>query len=238
MAFIYFKKINYLQLLLVFLVACNSKDNILLLSPEDFAKGIALEDVQLIDVRTPEEFQNAHIKEAKSLNINDPSFKNMIRALDPGKPVYVYCLSGGRSHDAAVALSEAGHKKIYELEGGMINWNSSGLPSIREDAEKKGMSLEKYRQKISEGIVLVDFYAPWCAPCKKITPVLEKLSKDFPKGTFSLLKINYDQHSELIQSMYIHEIPLLILYKNGKEVWRNQGLTEEKVIKKQIESHL
>ncbi len=82
--------------------------------------------VQIIDVRTPEEFQSGYIEGAINLNIQDDRFSEQILQLDKSKPVMVYCAKGGRSARAAAQLKEAGFQEVYDLPGGMEAWLSAG----------------------------------------------------------------------------------------------------------------
>jgi rhodanese-related sulfurtransferase len=85
---------------------------------------------QLVDVRTDEEYQVSHLKDAQNFCVTDESFKEQVADLDKNKPVYVYCRSGKRSHDAANILIEMGFTKVYDLQGGHINWKEEGLETV------------------------------------------------------------------------------------------------------------
>jgi phage shock protein E len=92
------------------------------LSPEVFENHLQEENVQLIDVRTPKEFESGHLKGAKNHHIYDKDFREQVSYLDKEKPVYVYCKAGGRSHEAAEELKTMGFKKVYDLQGGISEW--------------------------------------------------------------------------------------------------------------------
>ncbi len=83
-------------------------------------------NVQLIDVRTPQEYGNGYIKNAKNINFFDDDFMQMMGELDKNQPVYIYCKSGVRSGKAASKLKAAGFTKVYDLDGGIVNWESTG----------------------------------------------------------------------------------------------------------------
>lgn len=83
-------------------------------------------DVQLIDVRTPQEFAAGSIGQAINLNINDANFSELILDLDKEKPVYLFCKKGGRSNRAAQIFKENGFTKIYDYSGGYDDWVKSG----------------------------------------------------------------------------------------------------------------
>lgn len=94
------------------------------IKPEKFEQQIEKEGVQLIDVRTPEEYKEGHIQGAKNVDFLAEDFLAKFSELDLDKdqPVYVYCRSGNRSAKASAKLSEAGFKKIIDLEGGYKAW--------------------------------------------------------------------------------------------------------------------
>ena len=81
---------------------------------------------QLIDVRTPEEYSEGYIKHAKNINFYDDNFMEKMSALNKESPVYVYCKLGGRSGKAAKKLKEAGFTKVYDLDGGILQWKEKG----------------------------------------------------------------------------------------------------------------
>lgn len=114
---------------LIFITNCNFAQQANILNANDFEKKIATEkNIQLIDVRTPEEFQQGYIKGAKNINIYSLTFEQEINKLDKTKPVYIYCRSGNRSKSAAQVLSKNGFKVIYDLQGGISAWQSSNKP--------------------------------------------------------------------------------------------------------------
>lgn len=89
-------------------------------------------NAQLIDIRTPDEFSDGHIKDAKNINFYDADFIDQIQVnIDKSEPVYLYCRSGGRSGKAASKLSEMGFK-VYDLDGGIIDWDSNQFEIIRQ----------------------------------------------------------------------------------------------------------
>lgn len=99
--------------------------NIYILSKTKFAKAIEKKEVQLVDVRTPGEYQDGTIKDAQLIDYKQPkTFDSKFAALDKDKPVYLFCRSGARSQAAAKKLVEMGFKEIYDLEGGYLNWTN------------------------------------------------------------------------------------------------------------------
>ena len=91
---------------LSFLTSCNSQAQSNNLSVAEFEKGIAQNNIQILDVRTPGEYQSGHLKNALLADWNnDAEFQQRVNALDKSKPVYTYCLSGGRSSAPAVVAA-------------------------------------------------------------------------------------------------------------------------------------
>jgi rhodanese-related sulfurtransferase len=103
------------------------------LGVEAFEKLIKTDkNVQLVDVRTPQEVTNGYIANAVNINSADADFQAKLGRLDKSKPVAVYCAVGGRSGRAATILTQMGFKTIYDLEGGMTAWKSQNKPIIKK----------------------------------------------------------------------------------------------------------
>lgn len=81
--------------------------------------------------------------------------------------------------------------------------------------------------------VLIDFYATWCGPCKALAPVLKQV-KDSVADTASVLKIDIDKNQNLATKLNVRGVPTLILYKNGRQVWRQSGVVSKDDILNQI----
>lgn len=96
-----------------------------------FAEIVATDGVQVIDVRTPEEFAEGHLDGAININVQDPDFMSRIAALDPSGLYAVYCRSGNRSQAAVAALADVGIPAVFELQTGIIGWQEAGLPVAR-----------------------------------------------------------------------------------------------------------
>ena len=79
----------------------------------------------------------------------------------------------------------------------------------------------KYENVIKKGIVLVDYYADWCGPCKMLGPVLEQLAKE--RSDIQIVKVNIEKHENIVRKLSIMSVPTLILYKNGELQSIKQG---------------
>ena len=89
----------------------------------------------------------------------------------------------------------------------------------------------------SEQPVVVDFWAPWCGPCRKLGPVLEELEKSF-EGKMKLVKVNADENFEIMKQFSVSGLPTLLVFKNGEPVERMAGLIPKSSIINNIEKHL
>ena len=111
------------MLAVVLIASCNAQ--IKTLPVTDFEKMLTRNDVLLVDVRTPEEFQQQHLPNAININYNSSDFITQIKQLDSTKTLLLYCKSGNRSNKAAQLLQQEGIINVYELEGGITAWNNT-----------------------------------------------------------------------------------------------------------------
>lgn len=213
----------------------NSKTNLV---PTEFAEKLKSQtEATLIDVRTPDEFSKGHIENAQNIDWRSNDFGKQIESLDKSKPVFVYCLSGGRSASAASAMREAGFKEVYELEGGMMKWRGANLPETIATASTKNVGLSRQQFDallVSDKLILVDFYADWCAPCQKMKPYLEEISKNMA-AKVTVVRINADDNAALCKELNIDALPVLQLYKNKNLIWNNVGFVEKADVIAQID---
>lgn len=206
------------------------------LTADDFEKAIAAnKNAQVLDVRTPGEFFSGHIKNAFQADWNDQKeFNRSIAFVDKTNPVYVYCLAGGRSAAAADVLRKQGYENVYELKGGTIAWKAADK-SLEGKSTAKQMSVEIFNAAInSSKPVLVDFGAAWCPPCKVMEPVLKNLQDKHP-GKFKLVKVDGGNDQDILKLYQVTTLPVFIIFKDGKQTWRREGITNEKELLEQLQ---
>src|SRR6218665_372960 len=206
------------------------------LSATTFSEKIKeLPNEVVLDVRTPEEYAKGHLIDSKNINWKDTNFADRVEQMDKSKPIFVYCLSGIRSAAAAKKMREMGFREVYELEGGIVKWRAANLPETTDGAIKpEGMSQLQFSQLIdSDKLVLVDFYADWCEPCKKMEPYLKEISADM-KDKVEVIRINADDNQALCKRLGVDALPVLQLYKNKTLQWSNTGFIEKTDVVKQL----
>jgi len=205
------------------------------LSAREFAKILEKEgSAQLLDVRSAEEFAGGHLEHAVNVDWNGGGFRQYASTLDKLEPVYVYCLSGGRSASAAAFLREQGFGKVYEMPGGMMEWRAEKLPEAGPVKPAGGLTLQQYENLLdSDKLVLVDFYADWCGPCKKMEPYLKTMEKELADKMI-LVRIDADQNPELCQQLNVTALPTLKLYKNKKLSWNHVGFVDESRVREKM----
>ncbi|NBX85352.1 MAG: rhodanese-like domain-containing protein [Gammaproteobacteria bacterium] len=97
-------------------------------SPQEFQKDMTQEVVNVIDVRQPNEWHQAHIQGAKLIPLNQLAQDIGKHCPDPHQTVYVYCQHGVRSHQAGLLLLSLGYEKVIQLQGGLAEWIEAGFP--------------------------------------------------------------------------------------------------------------
>ena len=91
--------------------------------------------------------------------------------------------------------------------------------------------------KNSDIPVLVDFWAPWCGPCRKISPIIDELATEF-EGKVKVVKVNTDENLKITQEFSISGIPSILIFKKGEAVERLVGLMQKSQLVSNLEKHL
>ncbi|MGB5419946.1 thioredoxin [Algibacter sp.] len=89
----------------------------------------------------------------------------------------------------------------------------------------------------SETLVLIDFFADWCGPCKMLAPILKDVKKEL-EDDIKIIKIDVDKNQPLAAKYQVRGVPTMMLFKNGKQVWRQSGVLQKNDIINIIKSHI
>lgn len=199
------------------------------LSPQEFDKIVAGSDtVQLLDVRTFDEYQTGYIYNALQADwTNKEQFTERVAALDKSKPVYIYCLSGGRSASAQAWMLQNGFTSVTNLKGGINAWNKAKLPLTVTTKAALPFDLESELKNYSKNEkVLVDVSAYYCPPCKKMQPIIEELKTE----KYPVVVIDGGVQKQICEAYSVEAFPTFIVFQNGKEIARKQGIVTKEAL--------
>ncbi|MBV7533418.1 rhodanese-like domain-containing protein [Chitinophaga sp. sic0106] len=192
-----------------------------------FARDIAQPGVQVFDVRTAAEFRTGYLPNALQADYTrKDEFLDRVKYLHKDQPVYIYCLSGGRSSAAAKWMRENGFTNVVELEGGINAWKQAGMTVSGAKGQQPQMGISTYLQEVqTKGWVLTDVGAAWCPPCKQMEPVLQALLRE--RKDVKLVKVDGGNDTEVMQSVNAAKLPTFIIYKDGEEQGRLTGVVSK-----------
>ncbi len=88
------------------------------------------------------------------------------------------------------------------------------------------LTSSNYDKEITEGLVFVDFWAPWCGPCRRMAPILDEIAKEY-KDKVKIGKMNVDNYKKFALDKGIQALPTIVVYKDGKEITRIKGLASK-----------
>lgn len=196
----------------------------------------------LLDVRTEGEYRAEHITNSGQLNYYAFDFKKKLLLLPKDKPIYLYCNTGYRYEKAAEYLVKNGYTNVYNLEHGIMEWNLKELPVVEGDKsllDKENMTEPDEFNKIisTDSLVFVDFYAPWCALCRKMMPMIDSLKTEY-HGKIKIVKINVDISKKLIKELGLLSVPYFTIYKNNGRLYEHFGLITRDTLIKELNKYV
>jgi thioredoxin 1 len=219
-------KYFYLSLM-VLAFACQNASKTNILTSKDFNDKInSGGNIQILDVRTEEEFNEGHILNAINIDVNSDNFEAKVGQLYKDIPTLVYCRSGARSSNAIEIMSKMGFKELSNLEGGIVQWSKDQLPVTPPSQAKEkyiGDDIATFKEAIKGSkLIMADFNAEWCGPCKMMKPYVE-LFKETKKDDVIIYAIDTDVHQALSNEYKIESLPTIMLFKNNEMVYQNIG---------------
>ena len=234
------RKLLFIPIITLF-ISAQSQD-IKQVSAIEFNKLIELNNGVLLDVRTTSEYNNGYIANAGQLNYYALDFYKKLFLLSKDEPIYLYCNTGYRSNKAAQRLVANGYTKVYNLKHGIMEWNLQNLPvNISPDAQPdidNKMETADYHKLINaDKLVFIDFYAPWCGPCRKMMPMIDSLKVEY-HTKIDIVKINADASKKLMKDLKLIGVPYLAMYKNGELLYSKKGIAYRKELEKQFNKNI
>jgi len=124
------KKVFALIASALLLAGCSTSSSAIDLSVNEFSDKVAEAGVITLDVRTPGEFAEGHVKGARLIDFQSGNFESEIATLDKNATYAVYCRSGNRSGQAVKVMQDAGFMNVFNMNGGVIDWANAGLPLV------------------------------------------------------------------------------------------------------------
>jgi rhodanese-related sulfurtransferase len=182
---------------------------------------------QIIDARSTEEFAINHINGAVNFNLESANYSQAVAQLDKSKPVFIYSIRAGRSGQLANELLKNGFSEVHDLEGGIGAWIGGGKPYYFNSKNK--LSLQEYQKVVADNkTVLVDIGSRYCGSCKKVKPVLETIRAQYGENV-KIVEIDFEDSPQVIADLKTVKVfPTLILYQNGKIVFKKDGFGDLK----------
>lgn len=99
------------------------------------------------------------------------------------------------------------------------------------------LNKENYKNFTESQLSLVDIWAPWCGPCRQISPIVDEISSEY-LGKISVGKLNADDNSDIVGDLGVRSIPTILIYKDGEIVERMVGMSTKQKISSTIENYL
>lgn len=197
------------------LLSCNNRKGAAELGPDAFKEQLASgANVQLIDVRSATAYEEGHISQAMNVDFSAGGFDAKTEDLYKDIPVYVYGQKGGE--ETAARLKSLGFKEVYELKGGMDAWVQKGFPL------EVGFNTAIAGKKL----VLVDFNAKWCKPCKMMQPFIDKIHEE-RKNDVIVISVDTDMARDLAMKYEINLLPTVMMFRENQVIYKSEGFLDQ-----------
>jgi thioredoxin 1 len=231
------KPLSFVALFLVF-TSCKNNSSNGKLDVQAFNQIASNNNAQIIDLRPKSVFDSGHIENAASFAPNSQELEAYVDLLYKDVPV---CVVGGNEGENAKLidlLKSKGFKSINELDGGMLSWQKANLPILKTEPKKvyPNDTIAFDDAILGKKLVMVDFNATWCKPCKMMQPSIDKVH-DTRSEEVIVYSIDVDQFPQYNEKYQIKSIPLVLLFKNGQILHRSEGLLEESKINELIDKN-
>lgn len=225
------KKIS-LIVVLALTLACNQADQTAITANE-FKTEIEKGGVQVVDLRSESVYKKNHIPGALSVSGNTAEV--IAKETYADMPLYLYNENGEGIDELVSNLRKGGFKKVYGLKEGISAWNKQGF-KVEELKIFENDTIPFTKAILGSKLVMVDFNAEWCRPCKMLDPIVKKLRETRAKDAI-VYSIDTDKNPDLAQQYKAESIPLLVFLKNGQEIGRSVGLISESKLNELIDQY-
>lgn len=211
-------------------------------APDRFKELVDHGNGIILDIRTPQEIKLGYIGDASIINYYNDDFEEKLNLIQKDQEIYVYCRSGNRSAKAAEILQKNGFSKVYNLSTGIIGWEKNGYPlersAIVPDVNIQEVSITDFETLLNtDKPVLINFHTVWCAPCRKMAPIIDKIEEEYSNDAV-VMRIDIDKSKDLANKYQVMNVPVFMLFLNGEVNWKHNGMISETEVKKQIEDLL
>lgn len=219
--------------------------------PADKVQAVAVDDLeqamrpyanlQVVDLRSPEDYLESHLPGAINIDRNSPTFEKELAGLNPGRPVYFYCANGMTSAEVIKNLPKSSYVKIYDVTGGFAAWSGAGKKLSRVDrvSRPEPVTRSEYDALVKKNdYILLQFSPSSVDPevLKKLDSMMESIVKK-KSGEIAFRKYNYRDQVSLARDLKVNNLPTLILYRQGTEVWRYEGMPDKTEVESNLEKH-
>lgn len=225
------KKISLIAVLL--LMAACSQDGKTTLTIDEFKSEIEKGGSQVVDLRSESAYKSSHIPGAMS--VTGSTAEIVAKETYADMPLYLYNENGEGMDELVNKLRKGGFKKVYGLKEGINAWKKQGF-SLEELKIFENDTIAFEKAILGSKLVMVDFNAEWCRPCKMLDPIVKKLRETRAKDAI-VYSIDTDKNPVLAQQYKAESIPLLVFLKNGQEIGRSVGLISESKLNELIDQY-